>query len=141
MARRLYTITDSISHINNLTHSLNKNDVINIERKISAIFPYLYKKFNNSKYIISLYKRKDAIGFCLLKKYEGLPEGGRASRNFMEIKPNLKFEFFRRNFKAEHPGFDAINFEKFLRMDLDEFVVIFLSSAQSRAEHFDDFIY
>ena len=141
MTRRLYTITDSISHLDNLTNPLKKSDVINIERKISAVFPYLYKKFNNSTYIISLYKRKDAIGFCLLKEKEGLPEKGRASRNFMEIKPNRTLEFFRRNFKAEHPGFDTMNFTEFLQMNLDEFVVIFLSSAQSRAEYFDDFIY
>lgn len=107
-----------------------------------AIAPFLWKSGGKNGFILQAYGRKDALGFCLLTKDEGLPEGGRASRNFLDIKPYEAMDFYRRNYEQDtHKGFDKIDFDAFLDLSSEDFIKLFLGAAQSRAENTDTFIY
>ncbi|WP_423709742.1 hypothetical protein [Undibacterium sp. WLX3042] len=152
MDRRINTIFDCLTHLTSLPapyRSLQKDHIDqmrNVEDKLFAVAPFLWKSGGKDGFTLQAYRRKDALGFCLLTKEEieneGLPKGGRAHKNFLEIKPDEALDFYRRNHKnPDHPSFDSIRFDAFLKLSSTDFIKLFLGAAQSRAENTNTFIY
>ena len=152
MDRRINTIFDCLTHLTSLSapyRSLQKDHIDqmrNVEDKLFAVAPFLWKSGGKDGFTLQAYRRKDALGFCLLTKEEikktGLPEGGHAERNFLDIKPYNAMDFYRRNYEQDtHKGFDRIDFDKFLKLSSTDFIKLFLGAAQSRAENTNTFIY
>lgn len=140
MTRHINTIFECLTHLTSLHPLLNTNDIKNVEEKLFAVAPFLWKSGGKNGFVLQAYHREDALGFCLLEKDEEL--GERAERNFLDIKPYNAIDFYRRNYEQDtHKGFDKIDFNAFLKLSSTDFIKLFLGAAQSRAENKNEYIY
>lgn len=145
MARRLITMFECLNHLHSLAPFLMTREV---ENKLFAVSSLLWKPCGSGGFILQPYRREDGLGFCLLKNNESLPEGGKALRNFLILKPLGKstpdgaIDIFKPECGSKaHPNSEFHAYSHFTSMGIDDFTKVFIGSAQSRAFHFGTFIY